>query len=104
MAKKKKQAVKKQKKFKPSFTPQDAQSIFEFWTHFEIPLTPALKELKSYLDNGGIITEEIENFTKRAVTSVIAARTDDAFMDDIWDKASIECAKVLAQMNKDKKL
>jgi len=70
-------------------TPEDVAGAADFWTHFEVPMTSALKEAFEAFSKNQTI--ENQNNIKIAVCNAIRTTDHEAFNDEMFKEIREEC-------------
>jgi hypothetical protein len=83
-------------------TPEDCSGAADFWTHFEVPMTPGLKvAFETFAANQSI---ENQNEIKLQVCKALGYTEHDAFHDEMFKEIVEECRNVVYDMSFDKDL
>jgi hypothetical protein len=83
-------------------TPEDVQGAAEFWTHFEIPMPPELKE--AFANFSANPTIENQDEIKLQISMAIGHTEHEAFQDEMFKEIVEECRDVNYEMAFDKRL
>ena len=83
-------------------TPEDCAGAAEFWTHFDVPMLPELREAIDRFAKEP--TFENQNEVKFAVCKAIAYTKHDAFNDEMFKEIVEECANEVYNMSFDRDL
>lgn len=81
-------------------TPEDAKAAMEFWTHFNVPFMPGLKEAFEAFINEP--TYENQQYLKYISTKAIATTDHEAFKDETFQEVAAECGDVSYEMEFDR--
>ena len=83
-------------------TPEDCSGAADFWTHFEVPMTPGLRAAFDKFAKDQTI--ENQNEIKLEVCRAIGYTDHDAFKDEMFKEIVEECRSVVYDMSFDKDL
>lgn len=77
-------------------TPDDCNAAMDFWSHFQIPVTPELKAaMEAFAKNPSV---ETQDNVKLEVCKAIATTEHNAFKDEMFKKIVEECSNVVYDM------
>ena len=79
-----------------AITPEDCSGAADFWTHFEVPMPPELKEAFAAFAKDP--TYENQQLVKHQVCKAIGYTDHDAFNDEMFKEIVEECRNVTYDM------
>jgi len=83
-------------------TPEDCESAINFWTHFGIPLPPALLNAAKAFSTSQ--TFENQELFKLQICKAITESNNNAFSDEMFSKIVEECHNAAFEIEFDKDL
>jgi hypothetical protein len=85
-----------------AITPEDCNGAADFWTHFEVPMPPELKE--AFAKFAKDPSYENQNEVKLQVCKAIGYTEHEAFHDEMFKEIREECKNVTYDMGFDSAL
>jgi hypothetical protein len=83
-------------------TPEDCSGAADFWPHFEVLMTPELKDaFEAFTKDPNLDNQDA---IKLAITKAIAYTEHEAFKDEMFKEIRKECEDVVFDMSFDKDL
>lgn len=83
-------------------TPEDCAGAADFWTQFEVPMIPELKEaFEAFSKNPSV---ENQDKVKLAVCKAVGYTDHEAFKDEMFKEIVEECRSIVYDMEFDKNL
>lgn len=82
-----------------AITPEDCSGAADFWTHFEVPMLPELKEaFQKFAKDPSF---ENQNGVKLSICKAIGYTEHEAFRDEMFKEIVEECKNVTYDMGFD---
>ena len=85
-----------------AITPEDCSGAADFWTHFEVPMPPELKEAFANFAKDPSFANQ--NEVKLQVCKAIGYTEHEAFQDEMFKEIREECKNVTYDMGFDSAL